>query len=179
MPKLLSTAAQPNSDVRIIVMSSIAHKQFALNEGIIFSGVTSDMRNHKGVQLYGQANLAKTLFARSLAKRYPQLTISSLHPGTVWTAVWTGEKSISSLLATVVMYAARLTGVSPAEGSKNQLWCSVSKNVKNGAYYEPIGKESPGKLSYDDVLGERLWEWTSKELQKHGAPGWPSSPRAD
>lgn len=66
-----------------------------------------------------------------------------------------------------------LTGVTSEEGAKTQLWASVSKDAKNGIYYEPIGKTSgAGKYAYDEDLGEKLWEWTAEHLKLHGFPGW-------
>ncbi|KAF5013110.1 hypothetical protein FDECE_830 [Fusarium decemcellulare] len=174
MPKLLATAAIPGADVRIVAMSSVGHRAFAPSSGILFDEVKSDMAGHGGHELYGQAMLAKSLFAYELAKRYPQITSTSLHPGTVKSGVWAGDKGVNWIIFNVfVKPAVALTGVSNEEGCKTQLWCSFSKEVKNGAYYEPIGiagKES--KLAHDDELAARLWEWTDKELQTHGAPGW-------
>jgi hypothetical protein len=48
--------------------------------------------------------------------------------------------------------------------------------VRNGAYYEPVGKLEDGfKHFSDQKLTDELWEWTNKELAKHGAPGWPEA----
>ncbi|RSL71255.1 hypothetical protein BHE90_015426 [Fusarium euwallaceae] len=174
MPKLLATAAMPGADVRIVSMSSVGHKPFAPSSGIIFDELKSDMGNHGGHELYGQAMLAKALFAYELAKRFPQITSTSLHPGTVKSGVWGGNKDVNWLIFNVVVKpAVALTGVTNEEGCKTQLWCSFSKDVKNGHYYEPIGKEGKeSKLARDDELSAKLWEWTEKELQAHGAPGW-------
>ncbi|MCJ1475730.1 hypothetical protein MMC13_004394 [Lambiella insularis] len=174
MPKLLKTAAT-GADVRVISMSSVGHKSFKSTNGFEFGALKSDMRSYSGMQLYGQAMLSKALFAYSLAKKYPQITTSSLHPGTVRTNVWGGDKS-NPLLAMAIRPVIRLMGVSPEEGAKTQLWCSVSKDVKSGSYYEPVGKAGQeGKFSRDDGLADKLWEWTSKELEAQGGSGWPSS----
>ena len=173
MPKLLATARN-GSDVRVISMSSIGHKSFKPANGFEFGAFKSNMQNLSGMQLYGQAMLSKTLFAYSMAKRYPQITTTSLHPGTVRTNVWSGDKS-NPILAMVLRPVIRLVGVTPEEGAKTQLWCGVSKDVKNGSYYEPIGKAGQeGQLSRDDELADKLWAWTSKELQAQGASGWPT-----
>lgn len=174
MPKLLSTAARPNTDVRIVSMSSIGHRRKYPEAGIVFDELKSDMKRHGGPALYGQAMLAKILFTQGLAKRYPQITSSSLHPGGVKTNTWEGNKDVNWLLYNLVIKTiVALKAVSVEEGIKTQLWCSFSKDVKNGAYYEPIGeagKESV--LAHDDALSAKLWDWTEKELKQHGAPGW-------
>jgi hypothetical protein len=51
------------------------------------------------------------------------------------------------------------------EGVKNQLWGSVSHDVQSGEYYEPIGKAGVTTSdAKDDILAEKLWEWTEKEI---------------
>ncbi|KAH8882154.1 NAD(P)-binding protein [Thozetella sp. PMI_491] len=175
MPKLLATTALPGADVRIVSMSSLGHKLFAPKEGILFDQVKTDMHTSGGQALYGHAMLAKTLFAHELSKRYPQITSSSLHPGTVKTDVWEGNKDINFFIRTfVVKPYVCLTGVTHEEGAKTQLWLSFSKDVKNGEYYEPVGKAGKGSSqTLDDELARKLWEWTDKELQAYGTEGWP------
>ena len=176
MPKMLATAALPGgADVRIVLMSSRGHKMFVPKAGILFDELRTDMKHTGGATLYGQAMLSKALFARELAKRYPQITSSSLHPGTVKTAVWGGQKDMNWFIRNfIVNPAVALSGVTNEEGVKTQLWCSFGDKVQNGSYYHPIGKAGQAsKLATDDDLSRRLWEWTEKELQTHGAPGWP------
>ncbi|KAE9382214.1 NAD(P)-binding protein [Stipitochalara longipes BDJ] len=174
MPKLLSTAARPNTDVRIVSISSVAHKMIAPKAGILFDELKTDMKGHGGAELYGQSKLADALLAYELGKRYPQITSVSVHPGAVKTGVWGGEKNVNWLLFNLVMKPlVAMRGVSPEEGVKTQLWCSFSKDVKSGSYYEKggvAGKEGP--LAHDDQLSEKLWKWTEKELKLHDAPGW-------
>ncbi|CAH0054445.1 unnamed protein product [Clonostachys solani] len=168
---LLKTASIPGPDVRIV---SIGHKLFAPNKGMISGELKTDMENHGGAELYAQSMLAKALFAYEFAKRYPQITATSLHPGTVKSGVWNGDKNVNWLIANaIVKPVVALTGVSNEEGAKTQLWCSFSKDVKSGCYYEPIGKAGKeSKLARDDALSTALWEWTDKELQAYGTAGW-------
>jgi NAD(P)-dependent dehydrogenase (short-subunit alcohol dehydrogenase family) len=176
MPKMLATAVQPDADVRIVSMASSGHRLFPLKEGILFDKLKTDMRHTGGAHLYGQAMLSKILFAYELAKRYPLITSTSLHPGTVKSAVWSGPKDINWFMRNLIVNPiVAITGVTNEEGVKTQLWCSFSKHVKNGTYYLPVGK--PGgasKAATDDELSKKLWEWTEKELKAHGAPGWPA-----
>ena len=166
MPKLLATAAMPGADVRVVCMSSVGHHS-TVNEGICFEKLKTNMGAEGGRKLYGQAMVAKCLFAYELAKRYPEITSSSLHPGTVKTAVWGGDKDLIWLVRKMLIDPfVALTGVSEDEGAKTQLWCSFSQDVKSGYYYEPVGKGGKeSKFARDDVLSRRLWDWTEKELQ--------------
>src|ERR1700761_8156045 len=56
MPLLLRTTSLADADVRIVSMSSVAHKVFASSKGIFFDELKSDMRSHSGTELYGEAN---------------------------------------------------------------------------------------------------------------------------
>ena len=176
MPKMLATAKRPGSDVRIIVISTTGHKVFAPKDGILFNMLKTDMASRPGRELYGQSKLAMTLFTYELSKRYPTITSVSLHPGTVKSNIWGGDKSVNWLLnKLIVQPLVTITGVSNEEGAKTQLWATFSKNVKNGSYYEPIGKAGQqGKLSYDDELADKLWKWSEKEFEAHGVSGWDS-----
>lgn len=180
MPTLLRTAASTNAKPRVVVVSSAGAKYFAPKTGILYDQLKTDMKDTSGMALYGQSKLANVVFAKSLAKRYPQLVTASLHPGTVITPIYHGEKSYYGFWASlfykyVIMSVVRLTGVTPEEGAKGQLWCAVSNDVKSGAYYDPVGK--PGdeaQLAKDESFADKLWTWTDEELKNHGAPGWPS-----
>ncbi|OKL62664.1 hypothetical protein UA08_01178 [Talaromyces atroroseus] len=175
MPKLLATTRLPDADVRIVSMSSVGHKSFSAKDGLLFDQLKSDIKTTSGSRLYGQAMLSKALFAFELAKRYPQITSSSLHPGTVKTRVWSGDKDFNPILRYLVINPlVLLSGVSVKEGAKTQLWCSFGKDVRNGAYYEPVGKVGKeSALARDAELSRKLWDWTETELKTHGAPGWP------
>ncbi|KAM0515011.1 hypothetical protein ACHAPE_006333 [Trichoderma viride] len=173
LPKLLKTAALPGADVRIISVSSSYHRLEGTSDGVSFDKLKTNMEGTGGVVLYAQATLAKVLFARELARRYPTITSLSMHPGIVRTEIWKGKKDASFLMRTFLRPVVSLIGVAPEEGVKTQLWCTVSKDVKNGAYYEPIGKpDMRGKFTEDDELAGELWKWTDMELLAHGAPGW-------
>ncbi|KAJ7479964.1 oxidoreductase [Mycena galericulata] len=165
LPTLLRTAETPNSDVHIVSLTS---QGFALHPsgGIIFK----DLHTTQGSGLvkplrYGQSKLANLLYATELAKRYPQITTVSIHPGVVQTDLVANQGVFSKALVYVTNPFSMLT---PAEGARNQLWAATAKkqSIVNGAYYEPVGV--PGKLirkAKDAKLAGQLWEWTQKELE--------------
>ncbi|KAH8646792.1 hypothetical protein BX600DRAFT_518817 [Xylariales sp. PMI_506] len=177
MPKLLETTALPGADVRVVTTSSMTHRVLAPKEGILFDDLHTDMAKVGGPALYAQSMLAKILFTREMAKRYPQITFSSLHPGTVKSPIYSGSKDMNWFVLNCIMRpAVALTGVSNEEGAKTQLWCSFGKGVVSGSYYEPIGKVGKeSDLAHDAGLAARLWKWTEEELLKHGASGWPQA----
>ncbi|KAL4739894.1 hypothetical protein BDV11DRAFT_204758 [Aspergillus similis] len=90
---------------------------------------------------YGQSKLAMILWAKEAARRYPQITVVSVHPGVVRTNLMDNA-----------------TG-SPywEQGVRNQLWASVSANVVSGCYYEPVGIGGlEREIAKDDNLARGL-----------------------
>ncbi|KAF4540342.1 Short-chain dehydrogenase/reductase SDR [Lasiodiplodia theobromae] len=169
LPLLVKTSEQPGADVRIVILTSLG---FALHPhgGIVFNDLKT-VQNYTffgGFRRYGQSKLANLLYARELARRYPQITTLSIHPG----VVSTGLAGQSSLINTILIYIlAWWQMVPPEKGAHNQLWAAAGKvpKEKNGEMYEPVGVLSTklDETAKDDKLAEQLWDWTQKELEKY------------
>lgn len=169
LPVLEKTAAEPGADVRIITLSSHGHIYAPKPEGVNFESLKSNAADLTAYTRYGQSKLAAILWARHMAKQYPQLTVASIHPGVVKTELMNRATATKGYIRVL----AKITGgllPSPAQGIKNQIWASVGKNVKSGAYYEPVGiLDCETNIAKDDKLAEKLWSWTEKELQSYNA----------
>lgn len=171
LPLLLKTAGEPDSDVRIINLSSELFKQ-APSEGILFPKLMTACEDVSSVARYGQSKLANYYFSKVSAQKYPNITSVALHPGVVNTGIWDNLKTRRPVLGTVlsVVFGPFLTNV--ADGAKAQLWASTAKKseVKNGAFYTPKGNgnEYTQAILKNDKLANDLWEWTQKEFAKHG-----------
>lgn len=169
-PLLLKTAAEkPNSDVRVVVLSSFAHVGApVMSGGIVFDTLKTAQPEQMTWTRYGQSKLANILFASQMAKRYPQITTVSLHPGSVrtnLTSAFAGNSIVHGLSTWVAM---GVLGVNVEKGARNQLWAATAPKDKlvNGEYYDPVGK--PGmRIPYarDEKLAEKLWDWTEKEIE--------------
>ena len=64
-----------------------------------------------------------------------------------------------------------LVGTSIEMGVRNQIWAATCKRgeIVSGGFYKPVGYLSVGApLAQDTMLARKLWEWTGKELEKHG-----------
>ena len=118
---------------------------------------------------YAQSKLANILYAAELARRHPNITSVSIHPG----VVATGLVGNLSFLNKALVYVTNIGKVQvPANGAWNQLWAATAKagDIVNGAYYEPVavlGKLT--KNAKDEKLAGKLWEWTDKELEGYQA----------
>ncbi|KAH8780124.1 hypothetical protein F5883DRAFT_541288 [Diaporthe sp. PMI_573] len=165
LPTLLQTAKEPNSDVRVTVLASSAH-QYAPSEGILFDTLKNQAEKLSTVTRYGQSKLANVLYAKELARRYPQLTTASLQPGLVTTNLANTMSDNSWIMRIAWKITTAFIGVDVPTGTLNQLWSSTSKDVVSGTYYEPVGKTGLGKPHTNDAaLAKKLWDWTENELK--------------
>ncbi|KIX07083.1 uncharacterized protein Z518_05060 [Rhinocladiella mackenziei CBS 650.93] len=171
LPLMQKTTSQPGADVRIVNLSSGAHL-FAPRAGICFDGLKTEMKSYNPGTLYGQTKLANILHARELAKRYPDIRSTSVHPGRVETNIDNVMMELNNLNARVQRIFDFLAGpMNVQQGALTQIWAAVWKKdeIKNGAYYVPVGKENQGStLSGNAELAEKLWDWTEKELVEKG-----------
>jgi retinol dehydrogenase-12 len=172
MPLLLKTAEEKSSgdedmknDVRVVVLSSAGH-QIAPTGGIQFDTLKGTQEKMTTWTRYGQSKLANILFAKEMAKRYPQITSVSLHPGAVNTNL-TKPMADRFLFARLLTPLVSRVTATVETGAKNQLWAATSKQgIANGEYYTPVGVSGKGSAySTDGKLAAQLWEWTEKELE--------------
>jgi NAD(P)-dependent dehydrogenase (short-subunit alcohol dehydrogenase family) len=167
LPTLLSTAAQPASDVRVLLATSQGYMMHPKG-GIVFSSLNSDQSNMNTWSKYAQAKLAAVLWARELEHRYPQLRSVSVHPGTANTAL-VGKLGFFSKALVYVTNVGKF--ITPQQAAYNMVWCATTprEELEGGAYYEPVGNKTKIKGDGTNVeLGKRLWEWSEAELKKFG-----------
>jgi hypothetical protein len=109
------------------------------------------------------------LYARELSRQYPNITSISIHPGVVSTELIANSRFMDRIL----IYMTNLGNLlKPEEGAYNQVWAATTprENLKNGMYYEPVGKLAQKKLdktARDDDLAKRLWKWTEDALNEY------------
>ncbi|KAG8664129.1 uncharacterized protein FPOAC1_014098 [Fusarium poae] len=167
LPTLINTASLPDSDVRVVVLSSEAHNM-APSEGILWETLKTEANGIATRARYGQSKLANILHARELTKRYPKIKAVSVHPGMVKTNLGHETASQSIVIRTALTVARAVVGVDAATGALTQLWAATGKGVKAGEYYEPIGITGRGsKWTTDEELGVKLWKWTESEIEDY------------
>ncbi|KAH0274202.1 hypothetical protein KCU91_g5445, partial [Aureobasidium melanogenum] len=167
LPRLRETAQQGH-DVRIINVSSRAHKW--ATPGLNLQNANTDMASISSFARYGNSKMANVFFTQELAKRYPEIVSISLHPGDVNTNLIGGLKQSYSFVPEFIWkLALRFGAIAVQEGALNQLWASVSKDAKSGMYYDPVGRVvSTFDASRDEPQASELWDWTEAELAKRG-----------
>ena len=168
LPTLQATAKLPHADVRTICLTSEGHN-FARSSSPLFS--QSQLEQYGAWGRYGYSKLANILFAKELARRYPEILSMSIHPGLVSTDLYQTTQQTNMFMKIGLMVAGWLR-VTAEQGALGQLWASVAPKEKivNGAYYKPIGVKSTGNsLAADGKLAEEFWEWTDKEVESKGS----------
>ncbi|KAK0652689.1 hypothetical protein B0T16DRAFT_406647 [Cercophora newfieldiana] len=165
LPVLEKTAKEIlEADVRVISLTSHGHTGWPKG-GFRFDLLKSTAAELGSYKCYFQSKLANALFARQLAKEYPQFTVAAIHPGVVQTELMNRSTGTPRIFRSLVDTVGPYFLASVSQGAKNQLWASVSKDVVSGEYYSPVGVG--GKASddgKDDALAKVLWDWTEKEL---------------
>ncbi|KAH6960156.1 hypothetical protein DER45DRAFT_535971 [Fusarium avenaceum] len=167
MPILLTTASEPNSDVRLVILSSEAHN-YAPTTGFLWDSLKTTAASMNTLTRYGQSKLANILYAKELARRHPQIKVASVHPGIVNTNLGNEQASQSLLIRAGLAIARGVVGVNVDTGAKTQLWAATGQGVESGEYYEPIavsGRSS--KIAKDRTIAQELWEWTEKEIENY------------
>ncbi|KAG8997604.1 hypothetical protein FRB94_003311 [Tulasnella sp. JGI-2019a] len=175
MPLIRETAAELNSDVRVVTVASSAHSQspnidWKSTDGWNFksSGFFADLGS------YGATKLANILFAKQLQRIFDDENVNaisiSLHPGGVDTD-FAQKMPASSWLGYVLFHLTRLSGqlLTPAQGAYTTLFAATSPGVQDrkkygGAYLVPYGGiAEPTAAAKDPVAARDLWV-TSESL---------------
>ena len=168
LPTMLKTAEKPDSDVRIINLSSGAHTRCPA-PGIDYDDLAAVRAGAMG--RYSRSKLANIYFTNQLAQRYPSIKSVAIHPGLVQTnlfdTAFSGNKALGALSSMFGWAVYRTV----EDGAKNQLWAATAPKgeVESGAYYTPVGEKNQGSAYARDAKeAAKLWDWTEAELKKHG-----------
>lgn len=167
LPTMFKSAEQPNSDVRVVLLTSTGYRMHPKG-GILFDSLRSDQSELGAARAwlcYGQSKLANVLYTQELAVRYPSITSVAVHPG----VVGTGLVSNLAFMHKALVYVTNLGRLkTPEEGAYNQVWAATApkEDVVNGGYYEPVGvRKTPMREGSNKELAKRLWGWTEEELK--------------
>ena len=144
---------------RIVVVASAAHlvvKRFD------FDNLQGERRWGVGWQAYGRSKLCNIMFTYALARRLDGtgVTANCLHPGAVATNLGSGNH----LPNRIVLKAAQLFILSPAQGAETPIYLASSDEVEgtSGLYFDKKRPVPSSKISYDEDAQERLWSISAK-----------------
>lgn len=168
LPVLKQTVTKYNPDVRVISVSSNAHKMAPSFETILSTEKLSQQGEWAS---YAASKAANILFASELAKRHPEITAVSLHPGMIKTDLYASTVENSFFMRHVLGIFGPLIYYDIPYGALTQLWLSTVEKSKitQGGFYTPVGQLQRGNTYTRSAdMQERLWDWTEEELKARG-----------
>lgn len=167
---LLQRTSEIVGDARIVFLTSTAFA-IAPKQGIVFEALKAERENNtfgSKWTRYGQSKLAMVLYGKQLAKRYPNITSISVHPGVIRTSLIYDLPFVDRLFIEAITLGQKI-GVE--EGAYTTCWAATAprnENLMSGGIYQPVGKPlSETKLSSNVNLGDRLWNWTAEHLKPY------------
>eukprot|EP01023_Acetabularia_acetabulum_P037822 TRINITY_DN36075_c0_g1_i1.p1 TRINITY_DN36075_c0_g1~~TRINITY_DN36075_c0_g1_i1.p1 ORF type:complete len:187 (+),score=21.40 TRINITY_DN36075_c0_g1_i1:141-701(+) len=107
---------------------------------------------------YNRSKTANIMHSYALQKKYPDLTVLTLHPGVVDSDLIMHGKESS-----MVAWLKRQMLISPKMGAQTTCFCALDPNVKKGSYFHNIwGEVNSHPRSYDEAKQKILWETSEK-----------------
>ncbi|KAE9372853.1 putative short-chain dehydrogenase [Stipitochalara longipes BDJ] len=174
LPVMAKTATMPNSDVRIVSLTStgwMAHPW----HGVIFSTLRTTQEGFMGASYrYGQSKLANIIYPAELARQYPDSKINfvSVHPGASHTDLTTTISFGHKIMMKIIFWFLGVSLMEVAQGRLSQLWAAAGakkEQLVNGGYYMPVGRLSNDRLdktARSEQLAKELWTYTEDVLAK-------------
>ncbi|OIW09875.1 hypothetical protein TanjilG_24530 [Lupinus angustifolius] len=168
------TVRESNREGRIVILSSEAHR-FPYREGICFEKL-NDESGYSSYFAYGQSKLANILHANELAKRLKEegveITVNSLHPGSIITNILRHHSYMNTFANMVGKYFLKnvqqvfVTSLKISKtgmrGAATQCYVALHPQVKGitGEYFMDSNKAKPTSLAQDSELAKKLWDFS-------------------
>jgi NAD(P)-dependent dehydrogenase (short-subunit alcohol dehydrogenase family) len=127
------------------------------------SDFTGDPARFRPFPQYGAAKSANILFAAEAARRWPDITSVSFHPGVVRTNFGAGR-------ATRLYYKYAPFLVTPEKAGALLVWLMTADGLTNGAYYVGHNVRKPLAHATNPATAARLWQASAE------ATGVPTTP---
>ncbi|KAK9668125.1 hypothetical protein RND81_13G036400 [Saponaria officinalis] len=156
------TAHESKSEGRIVIVSSEAHR-FAYREGIRFNKL-NDESGYSSLQAYGQSKLANILHANELARKLKEedinITVNSLHPGSISTNLLRHHSFINGIVHSV----GKLVLKDAEQGAATTCFVALHPQVEGvtGKYFMDSNVAQSASQAQDTELAKKLWDFSSK-----------------
>ncbi|KAF7420840.1 hypothetical protein PC9H_011358 [Pleurotus ostreatus] len=178
---LYGTSRQPESDVRVVIVSSSIHSRapaagkFATLDEI--NDPLAPPSSQDGIVAryarYARSKLANILYAKQLQKEFDASSSTalaiSLHPGGVATETVLDDQESVPFLGPVLKFLVAKLAKSPLDGALVALHAATSPDVRKnsatygGAYIGSLAKVTPASADgQSDDLAKKLWEVTEQ-----------------
>jgi NAD(P)-dependent dehydrogenase (short-subunit alcohol dehydrogenase family) len=140
---------------RVINTASDAHQAGRLDP----ANLNSD-GSYRMFTVYGSSKQANILFAAEAARRWPEITSVSYHPGIVRTRFGRDSGLIN------IFYKLSPFLLTPAKGADTMLWLAVAPDaeLENGAYYVKRSAMQPSSTTRSPEMAAALWTASEKAV---------------
>jgi NAD(P)-dependent dehydrogenase (short-subunit alcohol dehydrogenase family) len=149
-PFLLTSLLRPALDGgRVVVTASDAHRRSRPDP----AGFAGDPGSYSPWRAYGASKAANILFAAEAARRWPEITTVSFHPGVVRTNFGSGR-------LTRLFYKVAPFLVTPEKAGALLVWLATApaSELVDGAYYVGHKVTRPDASAADPGEAAKLWE---------------------
>jgi daunorubicin C-13 ketoreductase len=118
-----------------------------------------DPAHYRAYSAYGRSKSANILFAAEAARRWPEITSISFHPGVVRTNFGTGRA-----MRLFYKYAPGLVSAEKAGALLSWLATVPDAELTDGGYYVGHHTKAPKPHAADAALASRLWDASAKAV---------------
>ncbi|MBX7080185.1 MAG: SDR family NAD(P)-dependent oxidoreductase [Nannocystaceae bacterium] len=154
----LAPLLHARAGARVVTLSSSLHRQ---GRGERMMATLRDdpgyaRRKYRPFAAYGDAKLANLLFARALARRWPDVASFAVHPGVIPTPL-SRSMGTGGVLFRLV---GRPFMKSVAQGAATTVFAATHPALAghSGAYLADCGLDTPSAQAQDDALAQALWQ---------------------
>lgn len=134
---------------RVVNTASRAHMRGAPDP----DDFVGDPAHFRAFPLYGAAKSANILFAAEAARRWPDITSVSFHPGVVRT-------NFGADRPTRLFYKYAPFLVTPQKAGALLAWLATTPSLTNGAYYVGHNPQKPAAHATAPATATHLWQTT-------------------
>ncbi|KAL7720047.1 Restnol dehydrogenase [Entamoeba marina] len=138
---------------RIVAVSSLAHR-FTSNKNI---KMVIDKSSYKPAFRYFESKLAVAMFIKEFSNTYPNITVTHVHPGLVYSNLW---KYWHPWLMWTVSPFFKIFWKNPQEACQTALHCALADKIVSGEYYADCKISTSNSLVNDVTSRQKLWRET-------------------
>ncbi|KAI8639081.1 oxidoreductase [Parasitella parasitica] len=176
LTSLLTERLKESAPSRIVNVSSSGNSIFLSAKGLDFDNLNGE-KFYSPYYHYGQSKLANILHAKELQRRFDaenvDITVTSLHPGSVATNLMSRHASLSTIVD--MFWNMRKYKVALNErkfrkqvdvGASTNVYCAVSPDVIKGEFYSnnAVNTDLLNEQGNNQEMAKRLWDVTEKMI---------------
>ena len=152
---LLEPQVRAAAEPRVIVLSSTMHRSAV--RGLHWDDLDS-RRRFNGWLAYGRSKLANLMFSNELARRWPEVTVNAVHPGSVGTNF--GREGDTTGVSARLLGWSGLVSISAADGARTSVHLATTPvdAIGSGGYWQKSRLARPSSAARRPADDRRLWE---------------------